>query len=1382
MNADSLQTASQIWPWLLAAVLLVGAFIVLVMSSMVKKSSTGQEDKPAEPGAKPEVDKPAKEESRLPSGPLDQSFSQAGHFLKVNSAGRDYRYQVPWFMVAGRVGSGKSAMLSSLGTGILYDEAPSGLRNAAGLEWRFLDRGILLDVPGACLERENGVPGDERGWLRFLRLLEKNRPRRPIDGVVLAIPASDLVGPSALTSARLGDQAARYAARFAQAQRTLGFSFPVYVVVTKCDTVDGFGHFFREVPSRCHDDIFGWSSPYQLDASFTPDWVDEAFDSMMQDLQRLQSEIFVERGELDHAAEIFLFPDEFSRMHDPLRTFLGHLFRETAYRESFRFRGVFFCGDISEEPVFAQETGAAQAETPEETAESFQASLLPIQVRTATLRLRRDRLPILTKRLFEQKIFPERGIARPLSRVFMARNRMVLGIQVASLVLALLLGLGLWFSYQRLAHDRESLLVMLRQMMNLSRTTARVDGQNDPGAGGVQLLFSMAPAGSIQFRSAFMPASWFSNTDDEITHVMTYGSDQWVLGTLERSLQKRASTILAQFTPKPEQDVPVEPADQVAGDEVQETADSVALPVNIESTAEYQQLLLFVNGLRDLKANADIYERLRHGGLRNVEQVPSLVRYLYGSELSELQPNGHLAKALGAAQGPVFQLTLAQIEQAGQIMHVMIDDLYTHWFDESLLLVDVQRMYERIGVLERGRSIGYPEMNRALQAITQASNDFASAGFRWAGKSSFEMSGPLAKVIKEPILIQKNPFLSDEVRDYASRTGQEHLVQLQERLTKPRTLMTGQLVDLKERVVLSKGTQDLERGLENALNLPFMVRVNTHLAPGIPALGTHVIWHVEPLQEAMRQVDIYNRFVAEGLKDEMAGLVSPLRRVTLERLTQSVQDLINQAVTTETGNTGMTDEVNAIQDASEPLIQMASTLNRLGQIDTRNRMLQLVSGQCLNFLTLLDDQLTAARPYSAKVENWTGGGSAALAAFAASAPTDLTEYLNHQREQIKYLEQQAKPFVALLQKFMPNPPQQDARRIRKWQGIIQDFEDVDQKSPTANLTLLEQFIRVDMNKITPASSCRSEGGSPESGGYLDFFVQQQARLYNSIVKRCESLASAIVLKTYTDIADLFNSTLAGKYPFGALSSERNQVEATPEAIQAFYKLLEQNGKTARSILTSNNTSFGESGKQAVQFLDQAEGLRALIIPAGAEVEKEPPLTLDVTPQLRVNRGNETDGNQIIEWTLQIGGQIFRQNEPVHVGRWRPGSPIRLSLRWAKDSTYLPQGDSRQPNLRALDRLIYFEYTNRWSLLTALKRQEAAPTDFAGLTDTTPYLLRFRVPTIPDARWTPPGTAAPPSASTVFVQLGLTLAGTKTRATVTPFPTRAPLLQTSEIKE
>src|SRR3954463_4264868 len=123
MSTESLQTIGRIWPFLLIAVLLVAAFIVVIMSSMVRKSApptagkSGGDDPDHVAAPPPE---PGSSDSRLPAGPLGRSFSQAGQFLKANSAGRDYRYQVPWFMVAGRAGSGKSSLLASLGSGILF--------------------------------------------------------------------------------------------------------------------------------------------------------------------------------------------------------------------------------------------------------------------------------------------------------------------------------------------------------------------------------------------------------------------------------------------------------------------------------------------------------------------------------------------------------------------------------------------------------------------------------------------------------------------------------------------------------------------------------------------------------------------------------------------------------------------------------------------------------------------------------------------------------------------------------------------------------------------------------------------------------------------------------------------------------------------------------------------------------------------------------------------------------------------------------------------------------------------------------------------------------------------------------------------------------------
>ena len=63
-----------------------------------------------------------------------------------------------------------------------------------GCNWWFFDEGIMLDIDGELVLRRDGKSHDARGWKALLDSLLKNRPQRPIDGVVLTIPATELIG------------------------------------------------------------------------------------------------------------------------------------------------------------------------------------------------------------------------------------------------------------------------------------------------------------------------------------------------------------------------------------------------------------------------------------------------------------------------------------------------------------------------------------------------------------------------------------------------------------------------------------------------------------------------------------------------------------------------------------------------------------------------------------------------------------------------------------------------------------------------------------------------------------------------------------------------------------------------------------------------------------------------------------------------------------------------------------------------------------------------------------------------------------------------------------------------------------------------------------
>ncbi len=378
---------------------------------------------------------------------LRQSFASALGLLKSRVSGRNYRYQIPWFILMGESSSGKTTMMDNAGLNMPFGRPggdPFGIRQACN--WWLFDHGIVLDINGEYVLTEDGKGSDDSAWRSFLRLLLKNRNERPIDGIILAIPASDLVGPKRLSPESLSKKADILYEKIWTAQKMLGISAPVYVLVTKCDQVPGFTSFARGLPERLQDDIFGWSNPYSVQLAYLTQWVDEAFDSIQDDLRRTQVEIFAEKPDVDDPDGLFLFPSELQNIREPLRVYLNHVFKDSVYHEEFYCRGLYFTGD-------ADATNVAQTEeTPEQHA--------------------RSRRPIFLKGLLEKKVFPEFRLARPVNATLLSKNRYVRIAQIASAFVLIVGGLGLWFADRGLRDDIGTVVPVLQ---NLSRDLAEIN-------------------------------------------------------------------------------------------------------------------------------------------------------------------------------------------------------------------------------------------------------------------------------------------------------------------------------------------------------------------------------------------------------------------------------------------------------------------------------------------------------------------------------------------------------------------------------------------------------------------------------------------------------------------------------------------------------------------------------------------------------------------------------------------------------------------------------------------------------------------------------------------------------------------------------------------
>jgi len=473
---------------------------------------------------------------------LSGSFSGAMHALRSRIPGRDFRYSVPWFLLLGLPNSGKSCLLSESSLAMSLEEQVE-VENGVGIAWNFFGDGIVIDVGGWCFGTDAGTIS---AWRRLLRLFINHRPERPLDGIILTIAATDLVGPETLSPTALIERGTLLQQRLRKLTQTIGFHLPVYVVLTKCDAIRGFSEFTSELDSDQLEQIFGWSTPYGDSHLFRPEWIDEAIDSMRITLERVQSSLFaIHEPTLDRHS-MFLFPGSFYSIAPSLRLLLSRAMRSSADTPAPMFRGLYCCGSTqsSIRPAPKKMELVPVSQPTSNISHNFslydQENSGLFWVPNLLEPWLRSNLQIaFVHDLFFKKIFPEHGLAVPLSHFFAVRDRMRLALQIACCSVALLLPIGTGLAYRRLSQERDRLVPFLSKVeadlqrrpyfdINTSSAAAHPDADD--------LIHAMAGFQATGFHSMFLPASWTTNINRQIQQVIGHAFRVLVLQRFHQGL------------------------------------------------------------------------------------------------------------------------------------------------------------------------------------------------------------------------------------------------------------------------------------------------------------------------------------------------------------------------------------------------------------------------------------------------------------------------------------------------------------------------------------------------------------------------------------------------------------------------------------------------------------------------------------------------------------------------------------------------------------------------------------------------------------------------------------------------------------------------------
>lgn len=247
-------------------------------------------------------------------------------------------YVLPWYMLVGESGSGKTTAVQSARLSSPFAEisGTSGISGTKNCDWWFFEKAILIDTAGRYT-----VPVDESRdsgeWQKFLTHLKKFRKKESLNGLVVTIAADKLLEgkPEPLeASAKLVRR------RIDELMYVLGTKFPIYILVTKCDLIQGMTHFCDQLDESGLNQAMGalnrdYSKPHS-------DFIHQTIAAIVEQLKDLRLLLLQKPGVSPSAPGILMFPEEFAKLKAGLDAFIRGAFQENPYQEKPILRGLFF--------------------------------------------------------------------------------------------------------------------------------------------------------------------------------------------------------------------------------------------------------------------------------------------------------------------------------------------------------------------------------------------------------------------------------------------------------------------------------------------------------------------------------------------------------------------------------------------------------------------------------------------------------------------------------------------------------------------------------------------------------------------------------------------------------------------------------------------------------------------------------------------------------------------------------------------------------------------------------------------------------------------------------------------------------------------------------
>lgn len=1233
--------------------------------------------------------------------------------------GRAARYAQTWVLLLGQAGAGKSSLVASLARVRDHEDAQG--RTVPGVPmaaWHTLPEGMLIDADGRASAGVPGTPPPPE-WRKLLRGLSAQRPERALDGVLLAVSARSLRDLGALQRLQLAQDARR---QLQDLRAELGLVLPVYVVLTQCDALDGFGAYWRAFPTPLQGQMQGWSASGGLHQAPPGDWVDAAWDELVQRLQVLQVHGAALQPRIADADAFFLYPRRFDAMRVRMREYLAEVFQDSAWDQAFLCRGIW-CTGVVQVPA-----------TP------------PQGVRADVA---------FADQLVAEKVLREHGLARITSRTIWSRDLTLRTLQQAGVAAAVILGVALGLAAVRLDGRVEQVARATQQLRQGQPVLVAGDACLPKGV--VDDALQRAAAIDPRLAELTMPLSWIdSRPRNRVVRVVSGTAlAHTVFPALSCGLQKQAVKL--------SQDLPQPVRTPLAGIDVKGSNYA-----RIRAT-----VLLQAAAVRDLELNFARFDRLwsvpADQPATRLAALNELSQFLYGAPIPQaaLAGRGSMRAAIAHVDFP-RPLPLPERLRAAFAQELRSQTARLH----TALLNEVAAGPTLLHRLDAG---AVPVADNAtwfaawLNWVNQSWLP-SDAGRSPCGTDGGELGGLLRPLV--PLYGYPQSMLQPLASFEPETCDQPALAILQAMQMAPYGPLA---VPRENRLVLNPDLHAEVRGFTGLLSQTYMQVAQPQPFACVKAPG----WRTVDIGRAESFAREYQQYVSSQSLAPL-GTAAARRPLYLRVAAQQLELVMNDALRSAQAAAGAPDILRGLTAVSaadqqmlaqssefarslQPLLATVRLYSQLGFARSGSLVAQCARDFASDALARVNALADLSRVY----EPAPGPSDGTLVSLGP-IPV-VRDYLSRQVSRAQVLTGYADPFAALMRNTDGvNDAQRDGlQTLSYWSNTINELNRYVQfKEPAGQVAAIETLFLKTVGDLTYANCAKqlAEYRPPDYGH--DLFSQRRRTLVQWLRALCRDRASTVAAEAYQRVAARFNAELAGRYPFGPLDAAHDAALGTAKAFFIDYDTQRASLETALAPLDRRQW------RSQLEFIAELDKAAAFLRGSLTATPGSQPLRLALAFRARAPAGSTATGsNQVVSWAVSAGSRVVTfPGTDAPTLDWPFGEAMELTLNWADRSIWRPVASGDGSGLVVDGTSASFSGGGDWALLRMIERFRTRMPAGLGAGEASDLLLEFVVPV---ARANAPPPARPTSQAVLYLGMSLSAGAKVPVAWPGPFPRTAP---------